>query len=712
VSLRPSRSHQQSRSDELLARAVGLHQRGLIDDAAALYECVLAADKCNFDALHLLGVIQAQRGRPAEAVRLLSESVRIRPQAADAHVNLARVLAMLDRHEEALASLDRALALDASHVLALTNRGATLKALGRLHEAVATYDRALSIKPDYADALYNRGNALNLLQDYDDALASFDKALRIRPNHVGTWIGRATALRRLCRWDEAVAALDRALAQEPNSVLAHFNRANILSDSRRYEEAVVAYERVLALAPDHRYAHGGLVFGALATCDWRRSEPVATELATRVREDRSIVPPFSFLACSQDAALQRRCAEAFARDEIPAPPTPLWRGQAWHHDRVRIAYMSSDFRQHAMSHLIARLFELHDRSRFEVIGISLGADDGGPQRARIAAAVEQFHDVHTRSDLQIASLIRELEVDILIDLNGWSFGGRSGILAHRPAPIQMSYLGFPGTSGTSFVDYAIVDDIVLPADQQSSFSEKAIYLPDCYLVSGPTSVASDMVPNRAEVGLPDGAFVFCCFNNNYKIRPIMFDLWMRLLHKVEGSVLWLLADNAASERNLRQQAVARGVEPHRLVFAPRLPLADHLARHRLADLCLDTLPVNAHTTAADALWMEVPLVTCRGTSFVGRVAASVLNAVGLPELVTESLADYEALAARTAGDRTLAESLRAKLRNNRLVYPLFDTNRFRLHMEEAYRRACEIWQRGGAPESFRIAACAPCRPEI
>jgi len=689
----------------LLARATDLLQRGAVDQAETLYRRVLAADKRNFDALHLLGLILAQRGKPAEAQGLLAEAVRARPRSVEAQVNLARVLTMLDRHAEALAGLDAAVALDPTYVLALNNRGAALRALGRLDEAVASYNAALALKPDYVDALYNCGNALNMLERYDEALASFDRALALRPSHAGTLIGRANALRGLRRFDDAAGSLDRALALEAGNALALFNRGNILSDGQRYEEAVASYERVLALDPGHRYALGGLAFGLLSICDWGRSESRAAEVETQVRQGKSVVQPFTFLAASGDAALQRRCAEAFIRDKTPVRPPPLWRGETWHHDRIRVAYLSADFRDHAMSYLIANLLELHDRARFEIVGVSLGVDDGSVPRSRIVKAMDQFHDVQSRSDREVAGLLHELKVDVLVDLNGYTLGGRPEILGYRPSPVQMSYLGFPGTSGTDFIDYMIADEIVLPPEQQSSFTEKIIYLPDSYWVNDSNPKSSARVPTRREAGLPDAGLVFCCFNNNYKIRPFVFDVWMRLLRAVEGSVLWLRRTNATAERNLRQAAQARGIAPHRLVFAePVAAAADHLARHRLADVFLDTLPVNAHTTATDALWMGVPVVTCCGSAFAGRVAASLVAAAGVPELAVASLEEYEALALKIATEPRLLTALQTKLRQNRRTCRLFDTDRFRRHIETAYVKAWEIWQRGGKPEGFRVEA--------
>jgi protein O-GlcNAc transferase len=379
---------------------------------------------------------------------------------------------------------------------------------------------------------------------------------------------------------------------------------------------------------------------------------------------------------------------------VPAAPQPLWTGKARPHGKLRIAYLSADFYRHATAFLMAQLFELHDRSRFEVLGVSFGQDDRSDMRARLLAAFDRFHDVGSRSDYDVAKLLHELEVDIAVDLKGLTLDCRPGILAYRPAPVQVSYLGYPGTMGADFIDYVIADPIVLPLDQQPLWTERIVHLPDCYQVNDSKRQISTRTPTRREVDLPERGFVFCSFNNNWKITPPVFDVWMRLLRAVDGSVLWLIWDNAAAERNLRREAAARGVDPARLVFAATLKVEEHLARHRLADLFLDTLPVNAHTTASDALWAGLPLLTCCGESFSGRVAASLLAAVDLPELVTSNLADYEALALRLATDPTLLRAFRKRLEQNRSTSALFDTDRFRRHIEAAYLTMWERFARG------------------
>ncbi len=494
-----------------------------------------------------------------------------------------------------------------------------------------------------------------------EALASFDKALAINPRDAGALYNRGIALQDLKRPAEALTSYDQALAIKPDDSDALYNRGVALRDLKRTAEALASFDQALAIEPDHRLAFGGMADAALASCDWARTAILAGELEIRIMRRSSIIHPFTLLGYDTDPSLKLECARGFVEDKLPVPAQPLWNGAIWHHDKLRIAYLSSDFRPHALSFLMAQLFELHDRARFEVLGISFGPDDQSEMRARLVRAFDQFHDVRSRSDPDVAKLLNDLHVDIAIDLNGHTQNARSGILAHRPAPIQVGYLGYPGTMGTGFIDYVIADKIVLPFDQQPFYTEKIVHLPDCYQVNDSKRAIAARTPTRREAGLPDEGFVFCCFNNNYKITRPVFDVWMRLLGAVEGSVLWLLQDNSDAEENLRREAWARGIDPARLVFASRLEPEAYLARYRLADLLVDTLPYNAHTTASDALWTGLPVLTCRGASFAGRVATSLLHAAGLPELAARDLGEYEALALRLATDASLLRSLRHRL---------------------------------------------------
>jgi predicted O-linked N-acetylglucosamine transferase (SPINDLY family) len=671
-------------------------------EATACCERALAL-RPDFAQAHCnLGGVFAQQGRLDEATACFERALALMPGFSEAHCNLGGVFTRQGRLDQAMACFERALALKPDFAEALTGRGIALRDLRRPAEALASFEHALALKPDYADALNNRGLALRDLRRSAEALASFEATLAIRPDDVDALHNRGIAFRDLGLAAEALASFDAALAIKPDNGDFLCSRGIALRDLQRPAAALVSFDKAIAIKPDHQLAFGGMAEAALAACDWARTATLAGEVKARIAQPGASIAPFTLLGYGSDPLLQLGCAKKSIRDKVPVPAQPLWTGAIYRHDKVRIAYLSADFRRHAVSLLMAELFELHDRAHFEVLGISFGLDDQSSTRARVMRAFDQFHDVRSKSDLDVAKLLNDLQVDIAIDLNGHTHGARPGILAHRPAPVQASYLGYPGTMGADFIDYLIADKTVLPFDQQPFYTEKIVHLPDCYWVTDSKLEIAARTPTRREVGLPDEGFVFCCFNNNYKVAASIFDVWMRLLGAVEGSVLWLLPTNGDAEASLRREAAARGIDSTRLVFAERLKLDEHLALHRLADLFLDTLPYNAHTTASDALWAGLPLLTCRGASFVGRVATSMLHAVGLPELATDDLDEYEALALRLASDASLLGDFRRRLEQNRSTCPLFDTDRFRRHIESAYTTMWELQQRGESPRSFSV----------
>jgi len=626
----------------------------------------LERDPRHFGALQLTGLIHYQRGAPAAAADWIGRALAVNPASPEAHSNLG--LALLD--------------------------------LKRPEEALAAHERSLTLRPNVPDSLNNRGNALQALNRPGDALVDYDRALQLRPDFALAHGNRGNALRTLNRLEEAVVAYDRALQLAPNFADALNNRGNVLRDLNRFEEAAGSFERLMAVAPNHPYAAGMLFYTRLLFCDWVDYEARSAAIVAAVERGERADTPFSFFCHTTSAKAQLRCTDLFVAAEYPAP-APLVT-KATQHDRVRLAYLSSDFFNHATAYLVAELFERHDRARFEVVGLSWGKDDRSAMRERLKAGVDRFVEIGGMSDKQIAELMRDQGIDIAIDLKGFTGNNRAGIFAHRGAPLQVNYLGFPATMGRAFIDYIIADGRLIPPELEAAYGEKVVRLPDSYQVNDRQRRIADRTPSRAEMGLPERGFVFCSFNNSYKIRPAVFDVWMRLMRQVEGSVLWLLQDNPAAVANLRRYAEERGVAADRLVFAPRLPLDEHLARHRLADLFLDTFPVNAHTTASDALWGGLPLVTMSGEPFVSRVAASLLAAVGLSELITDNLADYEALALKLATTPELLAGARAKLAANRLTAPLFDTDRFCKHIESAYLTMHERHLRGEAPQTFDV----------
>ena len=613
-----------------------------------------------------------QGGRLAEAQKLYEQILQKHPNHFDALHLLGVISIQTGRFAEAEQQIGRALKINPSMAQAHSNYGAALQWLNRLEEALASHDKAIALSPHFAEAHFNRGNALAKLKRLEEALVSHDQAIALQPDHAE----------------------------------AHAHRGNVLRELRRFEEAIASYDRALALKPDLTFFAGERLQARMQICDWSQREAEVSQLRQDLELGLPRYLPFVVLSLSSRRKEQLQAARIFAQEQYAgdctlAPPVKVKR------DKVRVGYFSSDFRNHAVAWLIAEIIEKHDRNLFEIIGFSFGVDTKDETRRRLASAFDKFIDVRNQSDRDATILARNLGIDIAIDLNGFTANNRTGLFAQRVAPIQVNYLGYPGTMGVNYMDYLIADPILIPVDHRQDYSEKIVYLPDSYQPNDRQRTISSRAITRSEAGLPEKGLVFCCFNNNYKITPEVFDCWMRILKRVPGSVLWLLEDSAATSSNLRAEALQRGVEPERLVFAARMALPEHLARHRLADLFLDTLPYNAHTTASDALWAGLPLVTQLGETFAGRVAASLLNAVGLPELITSTQEAYEERAVELATDGARLQELKRKLAANRLTTPLFDSERYTRHLEAAYMAILERHQAGQPPDHIHVPGHRP-----
>lgn len=695
-------------ADAFNDRGVALSKLGRLGAAIESYDRAIALKPENVETLCNRGNALHELERFAEAVVSYDRAIALKTDYADAHCNRGNTLSALKRFDEALASFERAIALEPDHVEALNNRGNALYALKRLDEALVSYDKAIALRRDYADAINNRGNALRELKRFDEALASYAEAIALKPEHAEYHNNRAIVLAELKRIDEALASYDRAIALKSDYSEAYSNRGYALRDYRRYDAALASFARALALKPEFEYLRGTSLHARMHVCDWTDFDRECAAVLAGVDDGRPAALPFQLLAIAATPEQQLRCARIYGADKYQAPRSPLWRGERYAHGRIRIAYLSADLREHPITALTAGMFERHDRARFETVAISFKSDTHNQIRDRLNASFDRFIDAQGMSDREVAALVRELEIDIAVDLNGYTEGCRPQVFARRPAPVQVNYLGFAGTLGQSHWDYIIADEFVIPEHGHACFDEKVVYLPDCFMANDRGRGISARTPTRSEAGLAETGFVFCCFNNVFKITPDVFDIWMRLLAGVPGSVLWLSAANGSAVANLRREAELRGVAADRLVFAPRVPLnEDHLARLRLADLFLDTLPYNAHTTAADALWAGVPVLTCRGATFASRVAGSLLTSIGLPELITGSLAEYEGLALALASEPERLTSLRQKLARNRDYYPLFDTDRFTRHIEAAYAEMWHRAERGEPPQGFAVPA-RPC----
>lgn len=656
---------------QALVKAGELHAAGNLAAAEQVCRRILEAAPGNSDALNLLGAIALRRGDPAAAADWVAQAIALRPDIAAYHANRAKIFAAQGRRVEAMDACRAAIALKPAGPEFHFQLGNLLLQERRTAEAVQAYREALALRPHYAEAHCNLGVALKQEGRLEDAIASYNHALTLNPE----------------------------LSD------AAFNLGTVLQGLKRFDEALACFEQAASVVPGDARVFGNLVNLKDQICDWRDWDGSHRRLSEFVRAGAPI-SPYHIATASADPAEQLFCARRYSA-QFGSPP-PLWSGRSFESAKIRLGYLSANFGEHATSRLIADLIETHDRARFDVVGFSLAPDTGTPMRQRMANAFDDFIAVHDRSNDDVARAIAGAGIGIALDLDGYTTtarpeaSGRAGVLARRPAPVQVNFLGYPGTMGADFIDYIIADAVVAPADQQRYFAEKIVHLPDSYQPNDSKRAIAERTPSRADCGLPSDAFVFCCFNNSYKITPAVFGIWMRLLSATPESVLWLLHDNDPARRNLYNEAQARGIDPDRLVFAPRLPPADHLARHRQADLFLDTLPCNAHTTASDALWAGLPLITCSGHTFAGRVAASLLHAVSLPELVTDSLADYETLALNLAREEPLLASLRLRLERNRRAAPLFDIDSYRRHIEAAFERMWEAFRRGEPPVSFAV----------
>jgi predicted O-linked N-acetylglucosamine transferase (SPINDLY family) len=671
------------------------------DDAFLAYERALEIKPDLAAAWLGCGNVMFHLNRYDEALGTYDKALAIAPHLVEAWLGRGNACNELKRYDEAFVAYDKALALKPTSAGAWLGRGNAFSYLKRCDEAFGAYDKALAFDSDLAEAWLGRGNVFFEGRQYDEAFAAYDKALALKPDLADAWIGRGNVFCALKRHDEAFAAYDKALVLKPDLAEAWFGRGNVFLEGRQYDNAFAAFDRAVALKPTVDYAASFRLYAKLHMCDWTNLQTDVAQVLSMTRTRDTLSGPFTLLPIPSSSADQLRCAQRF----IQARPSfaPVWRGEIYAHDRIRLAYISSELREHAVAYLTAGLFEHHDRSRFEVNAISFETGSDSDFCRRLRAAFDRFIDVSSQSDQEIADFIRELEADIVVDLNGFTRNSRFGVFARKPAPILVNYLGYAGTIGADFYDYIVADPTVIPHQDFEFYSEKVVYLPDSFMANDAARPIAERTPARSELNLPDNAFVFCCFNQSFKITPTIFDVWMRLLRQIDGSVLWLNGNDAVSARNLRLEADRRGVAPERLVFAPFVPLvADHLARQRQADLFLDTEHYNAHTTASDALWAGLPVVTCLGSTFAGRVAASLLKAAGLAELITTSLADYEALALRLARNPVLLAAVKAKLARNRDSCALFDTKGFTRHIEAAY---ATMWQRylsGEPPASFAV----------
>ncbi|MCB2106863.1 MAG: tetratricopeptide repeat protein [Rhodobacteraceae bacterium] len=692
----------------LIDRAGALIQLKRYDESIALSSRALEIDPGNILALGRRAAATLNGSRPDQALPDLDRLIALNPNDVDGLCNRGLCHLKLGNPGLALPDLDRTLHLVPSHRNAQLGRAAALLDLQRTHEALTFLTDYVTQHPSDPEAAALMATILIALRRLNDAILLCDRILSADPGQTQAYVNRAHAHRHKFQYQAALTDYEHALTLDPTDVETMAARAYLLLEMRRFDSAIDAFEAVNAAAPEYPFIMGDLVGTRLQCCDWRDYGKAIEFLKDGVRNRKRAATPFQFTIAVDDPHLARQCAEIYARHTIKVTePRTRKKIERPPSARIKIAYVSADFREHAASYLIAGLFEKHDRRRFEIFGISCGRPDNSPMRKRITEACDRFVDAADWDDEKLRTYIRNSGIDITVDMTGNTHSGRTALFALDTGSVHVNYLGYPGTMGHPAYDYMIADRYIVSDEMKTAFSEHMIRLPDTYQVNDGQRIRPQKTTTRANHGLPQEGFVFCCFNNCSKITPPIFDIWMELLQTVDQSVLWLLEDTETAKSNLRNEATARGVESRRLIFAPKVPQAEHLERHHHADLFLDTLPCNAHTTASDALWMGLPLITCSGAGFASRVAGSLLHALGVPELSVPSMRDYRRLAVNLASTPNAMHAVRSQIEQSRMFAPLFDTDRFRRNIELAYERMYDLHVRGLPPNDFDIAPEPP-----
>ena len=703
----------------LLNLSIQQIQSERLEDAEWSLNQIIKLQPKNSDALCFLSVIAAYKYKWQDALDLINKSLQFASNNSVAHSNKGNILKELGQYEDALQSYKRAIQLDPNHFEAHNNLGNMYLDLGYYDQAISSYQKAIDLQPNYAEAYSNKANAFQKIGRYDDAIEMYERAIAIKPDYQDAWLNKGFALSKLKRLKDAVLSCNSAIQINPNSAKAWTDKGIILSENGQHLEAIEFYDRALMLNEHYfeawadrgsalqeikmleealksyqnayqnkknlHYLLGDIVALKLQMGQWNLLSENLNEICKGLIDKQKIINPFKFLSTFDSPEMALEVAKIWVADRYPEKNI-LPKIQFKPHKKTRIGYFSADFRDHPVSFLTAELFELHDREKFETYGFSVrGAGDDDGTRLRLKKAFDHFIDVENKNDIEIAKIARDFEIDIAVDMGGHTQFAPTGVMSHRAAPIQVNFLGYPGTMGAKYIDYIIADNVLIPEESQKFYIEKIAYLPDTYMVDDSFRLASEKLYTRAECGLPESGFIFCCFNNGYKFNKVMLESWSRILKATANSVMWISENNETFRKNLINEFSSLGIDSNRIIFAKRVDLmADHLARYKLADLFLDTNPYNAHTTAVDALKAGVPVLTLQGRAFAGRVAASLLSAIGLPELIVSSLEEYEALAIDLANNPQKIKYFKNKLLENQNKEPLFDTKRYVKNIEAAY----------------------------
>ena len=673
-----------------------------LEVAENLCKEILKKETNHFQANFFLGILSAINKKFDIAKQLLNKATEIQPDNSDAHNNLGNVLKQIGEYQKAKSCYEKAIQIQPNNAPLHNNLGIVLEELGEHQKAKTRYEKAIQIQPSYLMALNNLGNLLKELGEYQNAKNCYEKTIQIQPSHVAAINNLGNVLGKLEEYKKAISCYDEAIKINPNYFLAHNNKGVILQKLRKFNESLKSYNSAFKINPNYNFLLGKVLYLKSCICDWEYFDENLNSLKDKLNNNLASSSPFSVTTLYDLPELQKKTADIWVKNTYSNKNKlgPISKYQT--NKKIRIGYFSADFHDHATSLLIAHMLELHDKSKFELFGFSFGPDKKDEIRKRVSSSFDHFIDVRLKSDEDISKLSRSFKIDIAIDLKGFTTDDRFGIFLNRCAPIQVSYLGYPGTSGTNSIDYIIADKILIPKENQKFFSEKIIYLPNTYQPNDFTKKISKKIFKREEVGLPKDSFVFCCFCQNYKITPNIFDIWMKVLKKIEGSVLWLIKDSNEGVKNLKKEAEKRGVNPDKIIFAENMPISEHLARHKMADLFIDTFPCNAHTTCSDALWSGLPVITLMGQSFASRVSGSLLNAVDLNELITTTEKDYEDLIINVAKDSKKLKIIKNKLKNNRITQPLFNTKIYTNKIESAYKKIYEKYHSDLPLENIEI----------
>ena len=622
----------------------------------------------------------------------------------DLHNIYAVILFQLKRYDDAILQWQNAIKLKPDYHFGYNNLGNAFLLKNDLNQALLNYEEAIKINPDYHEAIYNKANIFLKLKDFSNALKYYDKVLSLKNDYFPAHQGKAIVYKKIEKFDEAINQWEKVISLNPDNENAYVQKGDILFDKNMLKDALNDYEKAYSINPNKPFLLGSIIYTKTRMCEWEGLDKIITEFKSKIEKNTKVSPPYTALTIFDDPSIHLKISKIWSDEHKKIDDNKIKKIEK-KNKKIKVGYFSADFRTHAMGHLMVKMLELHNREDFEIYGFYFGPKikESDFLAKRIKNSFDKFFDITLKDDLEVANLSKELGLDIAIDFMCFTGNhNRFGIFTQRCAPIQINFLGYPGTSGSKFLDYIVLDDKLICEENKKFFSESLIVLPDTYQPNEDKKEIDNKVLTKDELGLPKSNFVFSCFNSHQKIMPNIFEVWMNILKKKNDSVLWLLKDNDISEKNLKMQAENNNVNPERLIFADHLPLDQHLSRLKLADLVLDTFPYNAHTTCSDSLRMGVPVLTLKGKSFASRVATSLLTSMSLSELVTEKLNDYEEMALKISNNPEMLDQLKDKILRNRENSNVFKPQIFTNNIERSYKKVYQNFIDGFSPQDFKL----------